>query len=315
MPRALRPARRGRILVSLLAPALRGGRGARCVGRRYTLVSRSREILELDQKAIQLDKARSLSQQVAVYVKSLRSAGHRPSRAPSRWTRPRTVRRAGGAHPRARRRSSATSGENSRFYSVSVVRRHAASRRAAPASSSPSRPSSSSCRKASLRGLQGKSMVSHPVVSTSLQEPVMVLAEPGEARRRRRAGRGAGRGQPAAALEHDRARWARRACSTSTSWTAAAGSSPTPIPRELEGDLDVSDVEIVQQFLDSKGRAGATVPFTIAEPKDGPSKMLGTYTARARRLRLGRHRPGRRGQGLLQRAPDAATSRWPWWPS
>ena len=39
----------------------------------YKLVSRSREILELDQKTIQLDKARSLSQQVAIYLKSLRA--------------------------------------------------------------------------------------------------------------------------------------------------------------------------------------------------------------------------------------------------
>ena len=37
----------------------------------YKLVSRSREILELDQKTSQLDKARSLSQQVAVYLGSL----------------------------------------------------------------------------------------------------------------------------------------------------------------------------------------------------------------------------------------------------
>src|SRR5262245_65734322 len=36
------------------------------------LVSRSREILEIDQQTMQLDKARSLSQQVAVYVGSLR---------------------------------------------------------------------------------------------------------------------------------------------------------------------------------------------------------------------------------------------------
>ena len=39
----------------------------------YKLVTRSREILELDQKTSQLDKARSLSQQVAVYLGSLRS--------------------------------------------------------------------------------------------------------------------------------------------------------------------------------------------------------------------------------------------------
>jgi HD-GYP domain-containing protein (c-di-GMP phosphodiesterase class II) len=48
-------------------------------------------------------------------------------------------------------------------------------------------------------------------------------------------------------------------------------------PKRLEGDLDVSSVEIVRQFLDSHGRAAATVPFTVMGPS-GPVKMLGTYT-------------------------------------
>ena len=64
--------RRGRILVSLLLLLLGVG-VVPLVATSYHLVSRSREILELDQKAMQLDKARSLSQQVSVYVKSLQS--------------------------------------------------------------------------------------------------------------------------------------------------------------------------------------------------------------------------------------------------
>jgi HD-GYP domain-containing protein (c-di-GMP phosphodiesterase class II) len=48
-------------------------------------------------------------------------------------------------------------------------------------------------------------------------------------------------------------------------------------PKRLEGDLDVSSVEIVRQFLASHGRAAATVPFTVMGPS-GPVKMLGTYT-------------------------------------
>ena len=68
-----RPApRRGRILVSLLALLFAVG-VVPLLWTSYKLVSRSREILELDQKTSQLDKARSLSQQVAVYVSSLRS--------------------------------------------------------------------------------------------------------------------------------------------------------------------------------------------------------------------------------------------------
>ena len=45
----------------------------------------------------------------------------------------------------------------------------------------------------------------------------------------------------------------------------------------VQGDLDMSNVEIVRQFLASQGRVGTTVPFEIDTPT-GPVKMLGTYT-------------------------------------
>jgi HD-GYP domain-containing protein (c-di-GMP phosphodiesterase class II) len=48
-------------------------------------------------------------------------------------------------------------------------------------------------------------------------------------------------------------------------------------PRRLEGNLDVSDVEIVKKFLASQGRTAATEPFAISTPT-GPMEMLGTYT-------------------------------------
>ena len=62
--------RRGRILVSLLFLLFAVG-VVPLLWTSYKLVSRSRDILELDQKSIQLDKARSLSQQVSTYLKSL----------------------------------------------------------------------------------------------------------------------------------------------------------------------------------------------------------------------------------------------------
>jgi HD-GYP domain-containing protein (c-di-GMP phosphodiesterase class II) len=45
----------------------------------------------------------------------------------------------------------------------------------------------------------------------------------------------------------------------------------------LQGDLDVSNVEIVRLFMASGGRAAATVPFVL-EQADGPHQMLGTHT-------------------------------------
>src|SRR5262249_53277681 len=64
--------RRGSILVSLLLLLFVVGI-VPLLWTSLTLVGRSRETLELDQKSIQLDKARSLSQQVAVYARSLQS--------------------------------------------------------------------------------------------------------------------------------------------------------------------------------------------------------------------------------------------------
>ena len=57
------PRRRGRILHSLLLLLFAVG-VVPLVATSFHLVSKSREILELDQKSIQLDKARILSQQV-----------------------------------------------------------------------------------------------------------------------------------------------------------------------------------------------------------------------------------------------------------
>jgi len=64
--------RRGSILFSLLLLLFVVG-VVPLLWTSYTLVSRSKEILVLDQNSMQLDKARSLSQQIAVYVESLRS--------------------------------------------------------------------------------------------------------------------------------------------------------------------------------------------------------------------------------------------------
>ena len=66
------PRRHGRILDSLLLLLFAVG-VVPLVATSFRLVSKSREILELDQKSIQLDKARALSQQVSTYLKSLQS--------------------------------------------------------------------------------------------------------------------------------------------------------------------------------------------------------------------------------------------------
>ncbi|HET7747579.1 MAG TPA: HD domain-containing phosphohydrolase, partial [Vicinamibacteria bacterium] len=127
------------------------------------------------------------------------------------------------------------------------------------------------------RGLQGKPMMSHPVVSTSLQEPVMVLAEPV----RPPGGEVEGVVLVVASLGP---------LGTSTKELAQEGMFDVYVvdgrghlvthsdARRLRGNLDVSDVEIVRQFREYGGRTGATVPFSLAT-RHGTAKMLGTYAS------------------------------------
>jgi HD-GYP domain-containing protein (c-di-GMP phosphodiesterase class II) len=276
-----RPApRRGRILVSLLALLFAVG-VVPLLWTSYKLVSRSREILELDQKTSQLDKARSLSQQVAVYLGSLRSQIAAIARtlevdaAPGQF-----------ADRVARIRESKTlerfMGGNSPLYSVSIVDTAGSAegkvvRGTRSGVQFPEPAIERLLQEGVLRALQGKSMVSHPVVSSSVQEPVMVLAEPVNPPE-------GGVQGVVLAVANLGPLWKM------TEETGQGGLVDVYVvdgrgrlvahsdKTKFEEDLDLSQVEIVRKFMESKGRASSTEPFTI-ETKDGLVKMLGTYTA------------------------------------
>ena len=285
MPAPLPRRRRGRILVSLLLLLLGVG-VVPLVATSYHLVSGSREILELDQKAMQLDKARSLSQQVSVYVKSLQSQVVAIARtlevdvAPSAFAaRVARIRDDDGLR---RYVEDATS----RFHYVSVVDASRAGARSGVQLSEPA--IEQLLREGVTRGLQGRSMMSHPIISSSLQEPVMVLAEPVAP------GGSEGAGIPGGSAPRDVQGVVLVVGSLGPLWNMTRDLGQGGVfevyvvdgrgrliahsdPRKLEGNLDVSDVEIVKQFLASQGRTAATVPFTIATP-GGSTQMLGTYT-------------------------------------
>jgi len=276
-----RPApRRGRILVSLLALLFAVG-VVPLLWTSYKLVSRSKEILELDQKTSQLDKARSLSQQVAVYLGSLRSQITAIARtlevdaAPGRFS-----------DRVARIRESKTlerfMGGNSPLYSVSIVDTSGSAEgkvvRGTPSGVQFPEPAIEQLlQEGVLRALQGKSMVSHPVVSSSVQEPVMVLAEPVNPPE-------GGVQGVVLAVANLGPLWKM------TEETGQGGLVDVYVvdnrgrlvahsdKTKFEDDLDLSQVKIVRMFMESKGRASSTEPFTM-ETKDGLVKMLGTYTA------------------------------------
>jgi HD-GYP domain-containing protein (c-di-GMP phosphodiesterase class II) len=265
--------RRGRILHSLLLLLFAVG-VVPLVATSFYVVSKSREILELDQKSIQLDKARSLSQQVSTYLKSLQSQTIAIARTLEVDTPPDQF----GAKVR---RISEVDGlkryveGTSNFVSVWVVDARGSGARSGVQLNEPI--IEQLLQEGVLRGLQDNPMVSHPVISTSLQEPVMVLEEPV------RPGGAAPQGvvlvvASLGPLWNTTKQMGQEGLFDvyvvdGRGWLVAHSD-----PSRLQGDLDVSGVEIVRQFTESGGKAGATVPFTIRTAK-GTSEMLGTYAA------------------------------------
>jgi HD-GYP domain-containing protein (c-di-GMP phosphodiesterase class II) len=237
----------------------------------FTLVSRSREILELDQKAMQLDKARSLSQQVAVYVESLRAhlvAVARTLEVEATQS---------SFSDRVTRMSDAKAleryvGGDSRFYSFSIG--DATGKAARSGAQLPEPAIEQMLQEGFLRGLEGKAMIGPPVFSSSLQEPVIVLSEPVKP--------GAVQGVVLAVA------------SLGPLWEMTKQSGEEGLvdvyivdsrgrlvahsdPERLKGDPDMSGVEIVREFLKSRGALAATVPFEMPGEKSVVT-MLGTYT-------------------------------------
>ena len=257
--------RRGRILVSLLL-LLFGVGLVPLVATSYRLVSGSREILELDQKAMQLDKARSLSQQVGVYVGSLRDQTATIARTLEVWTGGRPFGERVAEIREAQGLKRYVEDATSRFHYVSIVDATGAGARSGVQLSEPA--IENLLQEGVLRGLQGRPMASHPVISTSLQEPVMVISEPVSP---------GGSGVQGVVLV---------VASLGRLWNMTRDMGQGGLfdvyvvdgrgrlvahsdPRRLQGDLDLSSVYIVQQFLASQGRTGATLPFKL--PADDPS--------------------------------------------
>jgi HD-GYP domain-containing protein (c-di-GMP phosphodiesterase class II) len=264
---------RGRLLYSLLL-LLFGLGVVPLLWTSWTLVSRSREILELDQKASQLDKARSLSQQVATYLHSLQAqvtavartleVDVTPEKFSARVARIRTEeglkRYVEGA---------------SNFNYISLVDAGGSGARSGVQLSEPA--IEQLLQEGVIRGLQGKGMVSHPLISTSLKEPVMVLSEPV---------RPGGSEDPHGVV--------LAVVSLGPLWNMTQQMAQEGLvevyvvdgrghlvahsnPARLEDDLDLSSVEIVQKFLASKGRASSTEPFTLVDGNNR-HRMLGTFT-------------------------------------
>ncbi len=266
-PRAPSPRRRGRILASLLVLLLLVG-VLPLLGTSFNLVSNSKESLEFNQRATQLYMARSLSQQIAIYRDSLRSQVAVIARTMQvdLGAIPFSIR---VAHIREQKALERYLGDNSHFNYVRVAD---ASGQGAYAGVPLAEPIiQDTLQEGFYRGLQGTPMIGHPLVSTSLQEPVLVIAEP--------------------VKNGDEVQGVVLAvASLLPIWrmTEQTGEKLFEVyvvdgrgrviahsDRNVALGTDVSNIQIVREFLDTKG-INATVPFAI--PAAGGAKnMLGSY--------------------------------------
>jgi HD-GYP domain-containing protein (c-di-GMP phosphodiesterase class II) len=261
--------RRGRILFSILLLLFAIG-VMPLLWTSYRLVSDMGRGLELNQKQMQLDKAHSLSSQVAMYVQSLGDQVSVIAR-----TLEIDAERVPFSERLARIRDEEALDryiDGERFIYVNVVD---ADSGIGPWSGLRLQDVAvqSMLEELFRSGQHGTPRVSVPVVSTSLQEPVLVLEEPIAA-----AGEVQGVVLAVVSLQRIRLMTAESGNRglldvyvVDNRGRLIAHSNPeTPLA------TDVSGLDIVRFFLESRGTTGATVPFAVPA-EGGPKNMLGTY--------------------------------------
>ena len=260
-------ARRGRILYSILALMLGVG-VAPLVWTSTRLVSKSREDLEVSLKETQIAKAKTLASQAELFVRSVHS---------QIVTIARTLEVDAGRMPfterviRIREQNALVPylHDDKRLVYLSVVDVEGVGAQAGLELQDAKL--LEQLQEGFQRGQNGRPMISVPVVSDSLQEPVIILAEPV-----RLAGRVLGIVLGVGSLQ------AIREMTTASSGASEvyvidqrgriiAHSDPA---RPLASDF--SQVPIVAEFLQGRQRTGGTVNFEL-QAEGGPKAMVGTF--------------------------------------
>ena len=276
MPPAGPRRRRGRILYSILVLLFAIG-VVPLLWTSYKLVTSSRESLVLTQKQMQLDKARSLSSQVGLYVRSLRDHVSAIARtleiAADREPFSDRLARITDQGALARYLDTEGGAVGGRFVYVSVRD----TRGIGPESGLDLQDPDIVywLGEGFSRGLYKTRMTSPTLVSTSLDEPVIVLEEPIVA-----GGKVQGVVLAVASLQPIRLMTAEsgergllEVYLVDNRGRLIAHSDP-----EKPLQADMSSVEIVRLFGESGQLAGATVGFAIPA-EGGARQMLGTYRA------------------------------------
>ncbi len=268
----------GRILFSLLL-LLFGVGVVPLLWTSYTLVTRSRDVLELNQRTLQLDKARSLSQQVAAYVTSLESQVAAIARTLEIDMGPVGARILRIQETKALERY--VSEQNALpLYYLSVVDTTCTGTFAGIHLNESA--IDVLLRAGCDRAREGKRLAAHQsVMSTSFREPLVVIAEPvkpGTSGVQGAVVAVAGLG-PLWTMARDVAQFSQSGKAQSIYEVYVVDSRGHLVAHsDLSqlGDTDLAGVEIVRFFLESGRRFSSTETFRIPSPR-GPVEMLGTY--------------------------------------
>ena len=240
----------------------------------YALVSDTRDRLELEQKTLQQATARSLSEQIALYVRSLNSEVR---------TITQTLEGEAGVSGLAGRIADMRNTQAlKRFvdpdgpvpiYYLSVVDTSCVGAGAGVLLPEPA--VEQMLQEGCVRGRENRPMIGRPIMAASVGEPILVVAVPIVLRGSTVAG-------TTLAVASLRPLWAMTRqmgiggvevyVVDDRGWLVAHSD-----PRRIEGDRDLSKIGIVQQFLGARGRASSTGPFIMPGPDGQPVSMLGTY--------------------------------------
>jgi HD-GYP domain-containing protein (c-di-GMP phosphodiesterase class II) len=243
------------------------------LGTAWRLVNESRKSLELNQKQLQLDKARSLARQVERYVAGLREQVELIAK---------TLELEGGPLSQRVKRIREGNlltryvGDRSDLVFLSVA--DASGEGASYGLNIQEAGLQQRLQQGFTWAMEGRAMISHPVFSNALQEHVVVISQPVGAEEGQKA-QGA---VVAIGSLVPLSKWAAEMSQVGL-WDVYVVDSRGHLiahrdKKHLLEDPDVSNLEIVRRFLVSKGVAAETVPFSI--PAEGKAiKMLGTSVA------------------------------------
>ncbi len=263
--------RRGSILSALLGLLFLTALVPLVLTSRY-LVNQARADLELDQRSLQMAKVRHLSEWIAQFRTSTRAisqtlAASLAIDAPVPYKK--RIDSLG-----ASRTLEAFPGEASSLVSVNVVDRNGFGARSGLAL--PETDIQSAIQTAFLSGLKGQTMMTAPLWSQTLSEPVVISAEPVKD------SKGLAQAVVIAITTFEPVVRLTRLSGegglldvyvVSAEGRLVAHSNPAFAPT----GKDLKEIDIVREFVQTGGRAAASMPFSVKGEDGAPRNMLGTF--------------------------------------